>query len=77
MKTELDVESDGIMVPLAPPNDDQVTNDAPRDMKPDEAAMSRIPSVPAFSGLVAILKPTEPAADPKAIMYCLFGSYDR
>jgi hypothetical protein len=77
MKTELDDESDRIMVPFAPPKDDQVTNGAPRGTKPDEVVMSRICSVPAFSDVVASLKPTEPAANSNAIMYCLSGSYSR
>jgi hypothetical protein len=52
------VESETMIVPFAPPSEDHVTNDAPCGLRPEAVVMLRMPCVPAFSGVVVILKLT-------------------
>jgi hypothetical protein len=83
MKRAFVVESETMIVPFAPPSEDQVTNGAPCGFRPEAVVMLRMPCVPTFSGVVVILKlivllPLElfiDWTDSKRIMYCLFGSY--
>lgn len=73
-------ESATMIVPFAPPSEDQVTDGVPRGFKPEEVMISRTGSVPKFSGDMAILKLTRLSPlvaffdDSNAMMYCLFGS---